>query len=173
MNKYLSRVTSSARGESFNPLIWPFFIATFAYGLGFTVFSGTEGVNKSSLFLAMNGITDHGSHIWGGIAVLTIIMGLTFLMFSIPPFGKVSGLVGFAVWVFASFCWALTGGWLLVFSIGVPNLWFWFWQYLSLSNFRREDARDKATMRAYDEGGYDENRAGRKSRESNRGVDRQ
>jgi hypothetical protein len=88
----------------------------------------------------------------------------------------VSGLVGFALWVFAAFCWGLTGGWLLIGSIALPNLWFWFWQYLSLSNFRREDEADKATMKSYDAGGYDDElkpKAAKIDRENNRGVSEQ
>jgi hypothetical protein len=173
MNKYLSRLTSSARNETFNPLIWPFLISTFVYGLGFSFFTHTEGVEKSSLYIAMNDINPYAPHIWGGIAVGTIVCGLTFLLFNIPPAGKLSGLVGFMLWVFAAFCWGLTGGWLLIGSIALSNLWFWFWQYLSLSVFRREDAADQATMEAYDAGEYDDDNGGKRLRETNRGVDTQ
>lgn len=154
-------------------MIWPFLIATFIYGVGFTFFSHTEGVDKSSLYSAMYDIHRTAPIVWGSVALITIIIGLTFLLFNIPPAGRISGLVGFALWVFAAFCWGLTGGWLLIGSIALPNLWFWFWQYLSLSLFRREDAEDVATMASYDAGEYDENRAGKTSREENRGVDRQ
>lgn len=169
----LSRVTSSARGEVFNPLMWPFLITTFAYGIGFTFFPHTESVENSSLFEAMTKVQGHFPLAWGVACLLTIIMGLTFLLYNIPPAGKVSGLIGFGLWVFAAFCWGLTGGWLLVAALALPNLWFWFWQYLSLSLFRREDAEDAATMKVYNAGGYDENPAGKTSREENRGVDRQ
>lgn len=176
MNKYLSRVTSSARGEVFNPLVWPFLFATFAYAVGFAFFSGNDGVDKSSLFEAMNDINTHAPTIWGIIALVTLGMGITFLMFNIPPAGKASGLIGFSLWLWAAFCWALTGGWLLVISIALPNLWFWFWQYLSLSNFRHEDAEDKATMRDYDTGGYDDElhpKSAKIDRKNNRGVSEQ
>jgi hypothetical protein len=94
-------------------------------------------------------------------------------MFNIPPAGKISGLIGFMLWVFASFCYILTGGWLLLFSVALPNAYFWVWQYLSLSLFRREDAEDKATMDVYDTGGYDDNNGGRAERLRNRGRDLQ
>lgn len=173
MNKYLSRITSSQRGEVFNPLIWPFLVTTFAYGLGFTFFFGLEGVKQSSLFIAMASIAPAVPIIWGIVALITIIMGLTFLLFNIPPAGKVSGLIGFMLWVFAGFCWGLTGGWLLIFSLAVPNLWFWFWQYLSLSAFRHEESTDEETMESYDRGEYDDDNGGKALRETNRGVDRQ
>jgi hypothetical protein len=177
MNKYLSRITSSARGENFNPLSFPFLAATFSYGVGFTVFAGTSGTQASSLWAAMTTIAAVTPFIWGVVCVLTILVGLSFLMFNVPPAGKISGLVGFMLWVFASFCYILTGGWLLLFSVALPNAFFWVWQYLSLSLFRREDAEDLQTMRDYDTGKYDDEtqskRAGIDKREHNRGVDRQ
>lgn len=177
MNKYLSRVTSSQRQENFNPLSWPFLAATFSYGIGFTVFAGTSGTQASSLWTAMTAIGPAIPFIWGVVCVLTILVGLTFLLFNIPPAGKISGLVGFTLWVFASVCYILTGGWLLLFSVALPNAFFWVWQYLSLALFRREDAEDIATMVAYEAGGYDdvENtiQEGIDQREDNRGVDRQ
>lgn len=176
ITKYFGRVVSSQRGEKFNPLIWPFLIGLLAYGVGFSLFSFTEGVGKSSLYIAMLKINSEAPHIWGGIAVGTIIVGLTFLLFNIPPAGRVSGLVGFMLWVFAGFCWAFGGAWLPVLSIAIPNLWFWFWQYLSLSAFRKQDAQDIATMEDYNEGKYDDElnpKDSKITRDQNRGVDLQ
>ncbi len=169
-NKYINRITSSARGEIFNPLLWPFLLSTFAYGIGFASTSG----GGSSLFLAMHTINPSAPFIWGFIALLVIVGGLTFLLFNIPPFGKISGLVGFMLWSFAAACYIYTGSWLPLFSVAVPNMWFWIWQYLSLSQFRREDEIDAHTMDDYDSGGYDnvENPKDSKiDRDNNRGRD--
>ena len=173
MNKYISRVTSSARGEAFNPLVWPFFLTTFAFGTGFAWFSSTEGVSQSSLLQAMNETNPIVSFVWGWVALITIIAGFTFLLFNVPPIGKLSGIVGFMLWVYASICWWDTGGWLLILAIGIPNMWFWIWQYLSLSIFRKEDAIDKQTMKNYDDGKYDNpnNPDAQQEREDNRGLD--
>jgi hypothetical protein len=176
MNKYLSRLTSSQRGEKFNPLIWPFFISTFAYGIGFAALFNFDGVGKSSLYQAMVTIHPYIPFAWGAVAVLTIIVGFTFLLFNIPPAGKLSGLVGFMVWVFAAFCWGLDGNWLLIFSVALSNMYFWIWQYLSLSVFRREDAADLETMVQYDAGNYDDElnpKDSKVARDDNRGRDRQ
>ena len=175
--KYWSRITSSARGEVFNPLIWPFLLATFAYGLGFAVVMPLTGVAPdSSLFSAMSEIGTAFPVIWGSIAIATIIGGLTFLMFNIPPFGKVSGLIGFMLWLFAALCYIISGAWLPLLAVAVPNMIFWIWQYLSLTKFRAEDARDKETMKRYNAGGYDDVNPGidsRQARLNNRGIDEQ
>ena len=174
MSKYLDRLTSSARGETFNPLTYPFLIATFSYGVGFLAFAWTDAVKASSLFTAMSTVGHFIPHIWGLLCVLTIVVGVTFLLFNLPPAGKVSGLVGFMLWVFAAFSWGLTGGYLLLFTVALPNMWFWIWQYLSLSLFRREDEEDRLTMAEYDAGHYDDEenpKDARIARQANRGVD--
>src|SRR5687768_332443 len=113
MNKYFSRITSSARGEVFNPLLWPFLLATFAYGVGFAfVLPFTDAAGTSSLYVSMSQIGSYIPMIWGIAAVLNIVGGLTFLLFNIPPFGKATGLVGFTLWSFAAMCYILTGDWL-------------------------------------------------------------
>jgi hypothetical protein len=173
-HKYLSRLTSSARGQTFNPLTYPFLGATLSYGIGFLFFFNTGGVHESSLYASMHAIGWYIPIVWGGVCVLTIMVGITFLLFNLPPAGKASGLVGFMLWVFASFCWAVTGGYLLIFAIGLPNTYFWFWQYLSLSEFRREDAIDLRTMAHYDAGKYDDKlnpRDSKIARNDNRGKD--
>lgn len=102
-----------------------------------------DSVAHSSLYTAMVEIDPVIPYVWGTIAIVTIIVGFTFLLFNIPPAGKVSGLAGFMLWVFAGFCWWLTAGEFVVFAVALPNIWFWIWQYLSLSRFKREEKADK------------------------------
>lgn len=175
MNKYISRVTSSARGEVFNPLIYPFLFSTLAYGVGFAiVLPLTGGIGDTGLFTALVSLGHVFPLIWGILALVTIIGGATFLLFNIPPFGKISGLIGFMLWAFAGMCYVLTGAWLSLCAIAIPNMVFWFWQYLSLSLYRREDALDKRTMQRYDAGQYDNEEdsvEGKRDRLDNRGQD--
>jgi hypothetical protein len=173
LKMWFNRITSSERNKPFNPLIWPFFISTFAYGFGFIVQNFTSASGGSSLYAAMTTIHATIPLVWGVVCILVIIGGFTFLVYNIPPIGKFSGLLGFMVWVFAAFCYILTGGWLPLFSVAVPNMYFWFWQYLSLTAFRKEDSDDKATMAAYDRGDYDDDNGGKALREANRGRDLQ
>lgn len=174
MRKYISRFTSSARGELFNPLTYPFLFSTLAYGIGFTAFLHTASTLDSSLYIALVGIGASFPVIWGVAALTIIVSGVTFLLFNIPPIGKLSGLAGFVIWAFAGMCYLLTGAYLPLFAVAIPNMIFWFWQYLSLSKFRREDARDIKTMLRYDRGEYDDElnpKDAKASREDNRGTD--
>lgn len=146
--KYWHRITRSARGELFNPLLWPFLLSTFAYSVGFTVFVGTSAAAKSSLFVAMTMLHPSVPFIWGILGVVTILGGLTFLLFNIPPYGKFSGIMGFMLWTFVTICYAYQANFLLIFSLALPNIWFWFWQYLSLSVFRSQDRDDARTLKS-------------------------
>lgn len=176
MGKYADRVTHSARGETFNPLIWPAIIATAVYGVGFTAFFWLGTVGHSSLFVALSTIHSALPILWGLAAVTTVVIGFTFLLYNIPKAGKTSGWLGFMVWLFACFGWCLTGGIFVALAVGVPNMWFWIWQYFELAKFRREDLADLAYMKFYDTGGYDDKEhptEAKRDREDNRGVDQQ
>lgn len=150
MNKYFSRVTSSARGEKFNFLLWPFLLATFAYGVGFAlIMPFTTAAGDSSLYHSMHNLGSGIPVVWGAVALFVILTGLTFLLFNIPPFGKLSGLVGFILWTFGGMCYVLSHDYLTLFSVAIPNMVFWIWQYLSLSDFRKQDADDQITIDRY------------------------
>lgn len=169
-----TRLTQSARGELFNPLIYPFLIMTLAYGVGFTVFGKTDAVALSSLFEAMHQLHPLATLIWGVLAIAVIIVGLYVLVKDKPPVGKANCFVAWLLWFFAGIVYMLTGGWVTLFSVAVPSLWFWTWQYFSLTKFREQDRLDKATMRRYDDGQYDDEqhpKQGKIDREDNRGVD--
>lgn len=170
----LRRLTHSARGETFNPLIWPSLFCTFAYGVGFAILLPLGiPVGTSSLYVSMAQIGTQLPVIWGSICIVTIFGGLFFLLFNKPPLGKFSGLLGFMVWCWAGFCYVLTGNWLVLAAVVFPNMWFWFWQYLTLTVFRHQDIKDEETIRAYNDGKYDDGNGGRQRRLNNRGVDRQ
>lgn len=148
------RASRSARGELFNPLIYPFILATFAYGMGFTFLRllGRES-GASSLFNAMVSISPTLTLIWGVLAIAVILVGAYVLVKDKPPIGKANCFVAWSLWAFASIVYALTGGWLPLFSVALPSLYFWTWQYFTLAEFRRQDVADAETMRRYNERG--------------------
>jgi hypothetical protein len=175
MNKYISRLTSSSRGEVFNKLAWLFLFPTFFVGLAFVVGIplGLGGTSQA-MATALNGLVPHGATIWGSLAMANIILGTTFLLIRFPPFGKTAGLIGFMLWLWAGIAFAMEGLGLLTFVICIPQGLFWIWQYLALSRFKAEDALDKKTMEDYDSGGYDDELNPKDSkidREDNRGKD--
>lgn len=169
-----ARVMRSARGELFNPLIYPFLLATFAYGVGFIKFVCSDRGTSSSLFAAMFSISPTLTLIWGILAVLVVIVSFYVLVMDRPPIGKANCMMAWMLWMFAGLVYVLTGGWLPLFAVALPSLYFWTWQYFSLSKFRRQDLLDRATMKRYDEGQYDDKlnpKDGKADREDNRGVD--
>lgn len=168
-----TRATRSARGELFNPLIYPFLLTTFAYGVGFTLFGWTEAVKISLLYKAMMAVAPFMPIVWGALCIVVIVLGLYVIVFDKPPIGKANCMVAWLLWAYATMCFLLTGAWLTVFTVGLPSLFFWTWQYFRLSELRREDVLDGRTMERYDSGLYDDgdNPDARKDRRDNRGVD--
>ncbi len=84
----------------------------------------------SSLFLAMNAISPSLPLVWGLGALVAVALAVVSLSMNFRSGPKLAGLLGFMVWVFAAFCWYLTGGLLLVFAVALPNAWFWSWVLL-------------------------------------------
>lgn len=166
-----TRLTRSARGEFFNPLIYPFLLTTFAYGVGFVVFRFSAAVRESSLYIAMYTIDPLIPLVWGAMALLVITIGMYVLIFDKPPIGKANCFVAWMLWLFAGIVYILTGGWLALFSVAAPSLMFWTWQYFSLAKFRQQDVLDSDAMAAYDDGEFDSRFGGKRRRLDNRGVD--
>ena len=175
MNKYISRLTSSSRGEPFNILSWLFLVPTFFCGLAAVL--GTQvGIGGATALItaALNLALPYGAVIWGLFAMFNIVMGATFLLFNFPPFGKASGIIGFMIWIWAGFCFLYANLYLLVAILCIPQAFFWIYQYFILSKFRLEDAIDKKTLDDYDRGRYDDELNPKDSkidREENRGKD--
>lgn len=166
-----ARVSRSARGELFNPLIYPFLLVTFAYGVGFTL-ANLFGINPaSSLYTAMFSVSPLLTLFWGILAVSVIVVGLYVLVFDKPPIGKANCFVAWMLWLFVFMVYILTGGWLPLVTVAIPSLYFWTWQYLTLARFRWQDIDDNATMEDYHAGHYDDDNGGKQLRLDNRGVD--
>lgn len=174
VTSFWTRFTKSARGEFFNPLIYPFILVTFAYGFGFSFFSHTAAVSSSTLYIAMYSISPLLTMIWGYVAIATILIGVYVLVKDKPPMGKFNCFLAFLLWFFAATVYVLTSGWLTLFAVVVPSLYFWTWQYFSLAKFREQDILDAASIEAYNKGEYDDKsnpRGSKIDREDNRGVD--
>lgn len=165
------RLTRSARGEFFNPLIYPFLLTTLSYGIGFTIFGWASAVQESSLFSSMVSISPTIPFIWGILAIAVIVIGIYVLIFDKPPIGKLNCFIAWMLWFFAGVVYVITGGWLTLFAVTIPSLMFWTWQYFSLAKFRQQDVVDSDSMLAYDDGEYDSRFGGKRRRLDNRGVD--
>lgn len=126
-----------------NLLIYPFFLATAAYGVGFVAFGKTRGVEASSLYQAMASLTPALPAIWGACALAAVILAVTLILTRQKGWGDAAALFGAVVWIFAMSCYAVTGGWLLVFAVTLPNLMFWIWYYFRIAHFKRLGMRPK------------------------------
>jgi hypothetical protein len=124
-------ILSRLRDKTLNPLMWPFFLSTLAYGIG-ALLSDT-GTHGSSLVVALVDIHPLAHFIWGALAVFIIVGLLISLGTGAIKFMQTLTIMAFMLWVFAVLCYSLVGGWVPLFAVAVPNMIFWTFMYLRVS----------------------------------------
>lgn len=51
--------------------------------------------------------------------------------------GEFAALFGFSVWMFAGGTYAVNGFWLVLFSVALPNIYFWGWYHMRIKWYGR------------------------------------
>lgn len=104
-------------------LIYAFLMGNLVYGLGFLVAGRWSGVNSSSLYRSMYEVETWLPAIWGAVLVAAVLSCVVSLRSKVTRgFGSASGML---CWLYATLVYALTGYWLVVFSVGLLYLTFW------------------------------------------------
>jgi hypothetical protein len=124
-----------------NPLFYPFLFATLIYGLGFTLFGWTSGVNTSSLYGALVAMHTFLPALWGSVAILAAFLAffaiLTRRTHVVSASAAMSGVL---LWLFAAITY-LQGGYILVIlTVALPNMFFWVYWYVRLKWYQRQKA---------------------------------
>lgn len=127
------------RDRNLNPLIWPFFISTLAYGIGAVL--STSGTAGSSLVAALIALHPLAHYVWGTVAIFVVIGVVAGIGTGATRFNQTLTLTGFLLWVFGIWCYSFVGGWIPLFSVAVPNTIFWIYMYLRVSINNRLDSR--------------------------------
>jgi len=141
MTNYVKRLLYLDQKRKLNPLFYPFLLATFVYGLGFLAFSWWSGVNTSSLFGAMESLHVFLPSLWGLLAVLAVAFVIILMLRREGHWlGEVASMLGFLVWLFAGFVYALGGYWLVLLTVTGPNVYFWGWYYMRVKWYQRMKA---------------------------------
>lgn len=138
MNKYWRRLLWRTPEERFNPLMYPFLVATFIYGFGFAFFGDASGVANSSLFNSLTQFHELMPLVWGVLTVTIAVATIITLLFRPIGIGRTTALIGFMTWLFAAFVYALSGHWLVILTVTGPYMFFWAWFYLRVSFFSRQ-----------------------------------
>lgn len=140
MTNYVKRLVfvDSAEKIRINPLIWPFFWSTFFYGFGFAVLGNWDGASKSSLYQSFYELDQRAPLVWGIIALLTAGTAMTLVLTRYQPLGSISAMLGFLLWLFASIVYVEGNFWLPLFTVAIPNMWFWCFYYLRFRWYAHE-----------------------------------
>lgn len=115
-----------------NPLVYPFLLVTLAYGLGFVLLEPTNFVSHSSLWHALSMISPTLSVTWGIVALLALALVLVGWYTGSRAAARAGTLLGVAVWFFAALAYILTGGWIVLFSVAIPSIWFWIVSFYAI-----------------------------------------
>lgn len=139
MTNYIRRFiyVDDAERQKVNPLIYPFLFATLIYGLGFALLGDWTGVSTSSLFTAMWSLHNFLPALWGIAAALAALLGVAVTAFRQVHLGEAASMFGFLVWFFAGLIYLLSGYWLVLMTVALPNTYFWLWFYLRLKWYAR------------------------------------
>lgn len=125
--------------QRINPLFYPFIIATFLYGFGFSLFNWWSGINKSSLYQAMYSTAASMPVIWGSMAALASIFAIILALYRRGGLlGEVAAMFVFLVWLYAAWIYGEGGYWLVMLSVAGPNTYFWAWYYTRVKWWERE-----------------------------------
>lgn len=132
MTNYVKRLVyiDDAEKIRINPLIWPFFWATYFYGVGFALLGNWSGVSKSSLYQSFYELSPGAPLLWGIAAIAAAVSAMILILYRVQPFGSVAAMFGFMVWLFAGIVYAEGGFWLPLITVAIPNAWFWTFYYL-------------------------------------------
>ena len=140
MTNYVKRLVyvDAQERQRINPLVWPFFFATFVYGFGFMFGGQWSGVTASSLWQAFYALHSFLPAVWGACALLAASLALALILTrKYVHLGDFAAMFGVLVWLFAGFTYALNGYWLVVLTVAGPNLFFWVFYYWRLAWYKR------------------------------------
>ena len=121
-----------------NPLFYPFLFATFVYGFGFLFFGWWSGVESSSLYQSFYGLHSILPAIWGVCATAAGLFAMALLLFRHGAYGHVAAQFGWLVWLFAAIVYGIGGYWLPLFTVAVPNAYFWVYYYFKVKQYERD-----------------------------------
>lgn len=143
MTNYVKRLVylDAEEKTKLNPLIWPFILGTFVYGLGFLAFGWTPGVGASSLYATLFDLHQWLPAVWGGSAALTGILAVyCILTRKVHIVSEATAMLGVLVWLFAGFCYLEAGAWLIALTVSAVYCYFWVFWYWRLAWYKRAKA---------------------------------
>jgi len=142
MNKYLRRLIYRTDTKKHNFLMHPFLLMTASYGFALTFFQHTAPVQQSILYVltTTSGVLpDATLSIWGVMALVVTVVNFVGVILRNKTLGTTVSMMGFLLWVYSLFVYAMFGFWLQVFFVSIPNMMFWGWYYISIHSFHNNE----------------------------------
>lgn len=138
LKKFWYNLTNISEGKKQNPLMYIFFLETFAYGFAFTFFPDAITVTGTILY-QLTAFTFGAAVLswWGLLAMAVVIGSLVGIYFRKAWLGQTVSIGGFMCWLYALILYATNGFWLQVVAVAATNLLFWAWWYFLIKRYHR------------------------------------
>jgi hypothetical protein len=78
--------------------------------------------------------------VWGIGAFLAGAFALFMVLYRKVAWGETAAMSGFLVWLFAIIVYAINGFYLVLFSVTIPNIFFWCVYYWRIAWYKRQKA---------------------------------
>ena len=136
----LRRLVYRKPGQYHNFLMHPFLLMTASYGVALTFFAHTAPVQQSILYsLTVLVLPKVVMSAWGIVALVVTVLNFVGVVVRNKTLGTTVAMLGFMLWFYAFFVYALSGFWVQVFFAAIPNLMFWGWYYYTIHDYHREN----------------------------------
>lgn len=142
MKRYIRRLVWRDNDVLINPLSHIFFLITLVMGLAFGAFPDFFHVETTVLFVqTLVSFPDLIANIWGW-AMLAVSIANVILLMTRWRFGQCVAMAGFMGWLYAALVYILAGYWFGLLAVAIPNLLFWVYYFMSISEYHNQPPID-------------------------------
>lgn len=128
-NKYLRRMFYFNGDELINPLFHLFHLSTVVWIVSMAFLGDHASVQACGLYQSLVDMSDEAVVWWGRIGLVVISLNFATVLLRKPWISKLVAFMGFLLWCFSCWAFALSGLWVHMLSIGLPHMLFWVWYY--------------------------------------------
>lgn len=130
----LKRLTTRPDGLPIPLSTHLFFFMTLVFGVAFVLPPGVFNTFSSPLWLFSSSVGVGTA--WGIGLLLTSALNALMLLTRSESLAKVTGVLGFCLWLYACFAYFYIGFWLGFLAAALPSTVFWAWYSIQVAKFR-------------------------------------
>lgn len=111
-----------------------FLFITLMFGIAFVLPPGVLAAASSPLWTFSS---QAGVGLWWGWGLIAVsVMNTLMLLTRSVLLARITGALGFCLWLYATFAYLYIGFWLGLLASAIPNVLFWGWYAIQVAKFR-------------------------------------